>query len=425
MADLSKGTVTKTRALKTVKLGEKLGEGGQGAVYKVSYDGKAKALKWYSGTRLKNIDKFYANLESNIKKGAPTAAFLWPLDITEKQGNAFGYIMDLRPAEYKDFSDFLLAKEKFASVTAMINTALHIIADFRELHNIGYSYQDLNDGNFFVDPKTGKVLICDNDNVAEYGRNLGIAGKCRYIAPEIVLGKELPSVHTDKFSLAVVLFLLMVNNHPLEGKKAYPPCMTEEIEKKIYGLEPVFIFDPVDTSNAPIEGINNNAIRRWPLLPKYVRDKFIAAFSKEALFDPALRIIEKDWLKTFIRMRGEIYKCDCGEIFFADATAASLCPACGKEHSFDMRIETPKYILALHRRTRLYACHTEDGDDFETLTGEVVKNEAGMYELKNCSKKAWLVINSKGKQTSKGSGKTVPLEKGISIIFGTITAKIL
>ena len=28
------------------------------------------------------------------------------------------------------------------------------------------SYQDLNDGNFFIDPQTGKVLICDNDNVA-------------------------------------------------------------------------------------------------------------------------------------------------------------------------------------------------------------------------------------------------------------------
>jgi hypothetical protein len=55
---------------------------------------------------------------------------------------------------------------------------------------------------------------------------LGIAGKCR-------LGKEKPSVHTDKFSLSGVLFLLLFYNHPLEGKKAYPPCMTAAIEKKI------------------------------------------------------------------------------------------------------------------------------------------------------------------------------------------------
>ena len=30
----------------------------------------------------------------------------------------------------------------------------------------GYSYQDLNDGNFFINPQSGDVLICDNDNVA-------------------------------------------------------------------------------------------------------------------------------------------------------------------------------------------------------------------------------------------------------------------
>jgi DNA-binding helix-hairpin-helix protein with protein kinase domain len=425
--ELAKGTLLITKDFKNIKVGKKLGEGGQGAVYKVDYEGRPKALKWYTGRRLKNPAKFYENLENNIKRGAPTASFLWPQDITEKQGLAFGYIMDLRPPEYKDFSLFLLAREKFVSVTAIVNTALHIIAGFRELHNKGYSYQDLNDGNFFVNPKTGGVLICDNDNVAEYGKNLGIAGKCRYIAPEIVLGKELPGIHTDKFSLAVVLFLLLVNNHPLEGKKAYPPCMTEEIEKRIYGSEPAFIFDPEDDSNAPVPGINNNAIKRWPLFPKYIRDKFIEAFSKKALNDPGFRVIEKEWLKIFIRLRNEIYKCDCGEVFFADPVDITKCPACGKEHSFETRIETPKYTLALHRRTKLYACHTEeDNDDFETVSAETIKNEeTGIYELKNRSKKTWLVIMNNGKQVSKGAGKSAALEKGMSIVFGSVTAKII
>jgi len=216
MVDLKKRTEFKTRAGKIVKVQEKLGEGGQGTVYKVSYDGKPKAFKWYHEKALKDPSKFYENLENNIKNGAPTNSFLWPLDITENTGGRFGYIMDLRPAQYKSFSLFLLAREKFASVTAITNTALQITEAFRELHNSGYSYQDLNDGNFFVNPKNGDVLICDNDNVAEYGKNLGIAGKCRYMAPEVVLGKAPPSIHTDKFSLSVVLFLLLMNNHPLK-----------------------------------------------------------------------------------------------------------------------------------------------------------------------------------------------------------------
>jgi serine/threonine protein kinase len=335
--------------------------------------------------------------------------------------------MDLRPDEYKDFSLFLLAEEKFASVTAITNAALQIIEAFRELHNSGYSYQDLNDGNFFVNPKNGDVLICDNDNVVEYGKNLGIAGKCRYMAPEVVLGKAKPSVHTDKFSLSVVLFLLLMNNHPLEGKRSYPPCMTEALERKIYGEEPLFIFDE-DDSNSPVPGINNNAIKRWPLFPSYMREKFKDAFSQEALKDPAKRVIEKDWLKMFVRLRSEIYKCkNCGEIFFADAVNETPCPFCSHVQKFSNHIILPKMNVAIHERTKLFDYHLDaDSNDFRTICAETVINEAtGALELKNKAKKTWLVIGCDGKQASKTSGKTVPLEAGTQIIFGNTKGDIL
>jgi len=419
MDDLKKGAVLQTSSGATAKIQHKLGEGGQGAVYKVLYNGKPKALKWYHEGRFYNPDKFYENLENNIKKGAPTKSFLWPQDITKKTGGGFGYIMDLAPGEFVDFSSILLAKVKFKSVTAMVNTGLHIIEAFRELHNSGYSYQDLNDGNFFVNPQNGEVLICDNDNVAEYGNNLGIMGKCRFMAPEVVLSQVLPSVHTDKFSLAVVLFLLLMNNHPLEGKRAYPPCMTEALERKIYGEEPLFIFDREDDSNAPVPGINNNVIKRWPLYPSYIREKFTEAFSRSALTDPSKRVIEKDWLKVFIRLRTEIYKCkNCGEIIFADPVNTAPCPFCAYEHHFDHYLVLPKLNVALHERAKLFECHIDAySDDFSTVVAEIVQNENGS-ELKNCSKKTWLMISADGKQTSKASGKSVPLEAGSQIIFG-------
>ena len=428
MDELKKNSVLKTKSGKTVKIQEKIGQGGQGAVYKVSCNGKPKALKWYSShiNTIRRPEKFYENLENNVNKGAPLNSFLWPLDITEKSEAGFGYIMNLRPPEFKDFSQFLLAKEKFASVTGITNAALQIIEAFRELHNSGYSYQDINDGNFFINPKNGDVLICDNDNVVEYGKNLGIAGKCRYMAPEVVLGKALPSVHTDKYSLAVVLFLLLMNNHPLEGKRSYPPCMTEVLERKIYGEEPLFIFDQ-DDSNAPVPGINNNAIKRWPLYPSYVREKFTEAFSQEAMKDPSRRIIEKDWLKVFIRLRGEIYKCkNCGEIFFADPVTESPCPFCLHIQKFELHIAMPRINMALHERTKLYECHVDsDNDDFRTVAAEIVLNEAaGAMELKNKSKKTWLLINKDGKQSSKASGKAVPLEAGTKIIFGNTKGEI-
>ena len=182
-------------------------------------NGKDYALKWYHNGAIANPKRFYKNLTDNIAKGAPTSAFLWPLYLTEPKDGSFGYIMNLREKKYKDFSDFLLVKVRFGSISAAITACLNITNGFRDLHRKGFSYQDLNDGNFFIDPQTGDVLICDNDNVSPFGDNLGIAGKARYMAPEVVRNIKKPNTMTDRFSLAVILFRILFLDHPLEGKQ--------------------------------------------------------------------------------------------------------------------------------------------------------------------------------------------------------------
>jgi DNA-binding helix-hairpin-helix protein with protein kinase domain len=426
MTDLPKGYSIQTKNFKKVIVGEKIGKGGEGQVYRVNYDGKPKALKWYLEERLKNPDKFYENLENNIKKGKPTKAFLWPEDLvgSGQAGEPFGYIMDLRPPEYKDFSKFILEQETFAGVTPMVNAALNIIAGFRALHNRGYSYQDLNDGNFSINPQNGDVLICDNDNVSEHGKNFGILGKDRYMAPEIVAKRTMPNSLTDRFSLSVVLFLLWTTNHPLEGKNSYPPCMDAANEIRIYGTNPVFIFDPSDDSNRPVPGLNRGAIIRWPLLPEYLRKEFIKAFSKELMNEPAKRIIDQEWLRLFIRMRGEVYKCpSCGLVYFANPEVKNPCPECKKIAPFPFYIKTRRYNLPVHQRTKLYACHTEkDSEDFETLTGEVAVKDGG-FGLKNVSGRNWMV--TEGRNTSNlAPGASVMLKKNMLINFGADSAEI-
>ncbi|GMO55261.1 MAG: hypothetical protein Ta2G_14290 [Termitinemataceae bacterium] len=332
--------------------------------------------------------------------------------------------MDLRPSEYKDFTHFLLGKEAFSSVTAMVNAALHITAGFRELHNKGYSYQDLNDGNFFINPKDGSVLICDNDNVSEHGKNSGIAGKVRYMAPEIVSKKAKPGIHTDRFSLGVVLFLLWCRNHPLEGKSACPVCMDAKHEKKIYGQNPVFIFDPIDTSNAPVPGLHKGAINNWPFLPSYIQNEFIKVFSKDLLLNPGNRVIEQEWLRLFIRMRGEIFKCSCGEVYFADPLKPNPCPKCKKTFTFPMYIKTARYNLPVHGRTKLFACHTErDSEDFETIMGNVSSTGNG-FALKNASLRVWKLI-VEGNESPLEIGLEAPLTKGMIINFGGSSAEVV
>ena len=256
MSGLKKGETVKIKNGSVARVLDEFGSGGQGTVYRVSYEGKEYALKWYHiGVFKGKEQEFYQNLENNISKGAPTKAFLWPLGITEKQNGSFGYLMDIRPGGYDELTDFFVGTKKkpqvhFASFAAIITAAINIIQAFRELHNRGYSYQDINNGNFFINPNTGDVLICDNDNVSPYGTNLGIMGKQRWMAPEIVTGGD-PDKHSDRFSLAVVLFRLLFINHPLEGAYSTPPCMTKELERKYYGTDPIFIYDPIFLTGVP------------------------------------------------------------------------------------------------------------------------------------------------------------------------------
>ena len=267
-------------------------------MYKVTYDGKKKALKWYKPGALADPDAFYENLEKNVKKGSPDKAFLWPQAITEKTEGSFGYIMDLRPAEYRELTDILVSSGGggFSTFKAIVEAGIRIVSAFRSLYKIGYSYQDMNSGNFFINPKTGAVLICDNDNVAPNETYTGIIGTPQYMAPEIVIGESKPNTHTDEFSLAVVLFMLLCANHPLEGKHWTVPCLTPALEKRLYGSDALFIFDPNDDSNRPVKGVHNNVLKRWDFLPQYLKDIFNTAFSHDAITNPNRRVKYLDWL---------------------------------------------------------------------------------------------------------------------------------
>ena len=87
MSELSIGTTVTLAGGGSAKVKKELGRGGQGIVYLVNVNGEDKALKWY--INVPNRD-FYKNLQDNIRKGAPSSAFLWPEYLTDFQNGSFG-----------------------------------------------------------------------------------------------------------------------------------------------------------------------------------------------------------------------------------------------------------------------------------------------------------------------------------------------
>lgn len=409
---------------------EELGSGGQGTVYKVSFNNKEYALKWYHQP---GEQKFHDNLKNNIEKGSPSPYFLWPLFLTEKGENGcYGYLMELRDARYREFSDFLLAKAQFRTVSAMIEAGIKICISFRKLHNAGYSYQDLNDGNFFIDPENGDLLICDNDNIAPHGTNTGILGKCRYMAPEIVRKEKMPDAQSDRFSLAVILFLLFFNNHPLEGARvAACPCMTENHEKKFYGQSPLFIYDSSNAENRPVPGIHVNVIKLWTEFPVYVRSMFEEQFSQQVLMNPNLRITEKEWLeKVLLRIRHELIVCPaCGGEIFADMQNNTfICPDCHQRLQRPPIIQSGSYEVAVCKGKYIYQYITNRNTQLlNTCTGMVVesKKTPGLFALRNQTNDTWILTTKSGNTRPIAPNEVAPLLVGNQIAFGNGTNAII
>lgn len=435
MSALSKGTVVRLKNGKSCKVKKELGHGGQGIVYLVEYENKDYALKWYTAESIIKNSAFYDNLTKNANSGAPAPNFIWPLVITERQNGSFGYVMMLRPSGYEEMTQFLLTHAQFKSRLNEINACLQISQAFQLLHIRGLSYQDMNDGNFFINPQTGDVLICDNDNVAPDGINMGIAGKSGFMAPEIVEGilwthlnspdhtkpHARPNRYSDYYSLAVCLFILIYLNRPFEGAKYLScPCDSSIANtRKLFGFSSVFIMDPTDSSNRPVKGMHNNVLRRWPVYPKLLADAFCKTFSKEAIKDPTKRLIDKQWNNILLQIRSNVISCPhCGkEIFYDTQVPDKPCPYCNKTPEQVTCLKIGKFTIPLINKQVIYECQITDMRDFMKQAGEVIVKD-GKLGLINKSGFSWTVILPDNSVRIIEPGSGMPVRPGLKIKFG-------
>ena len=420
---LSRNQQVRLRDGRTITVIDKLGIGGQGIVYKVRLEsGEMRALKWYFEKKLDNPEAFYRHLSQNIEAGSPSPAFIWPEELTEWVDGTFGYIMPLYPQGYVGFSKFITARTNFKSIDAMINAAIGIVTAFMDLHNKGYNYQDLNDGNFSIRPDTGDVLICDNDNVGGHGFESGILGKSRYMAPEVMRKEKKPDKLTDRFSLAVVLFILLVGDHPLEGKRTNVPALTSKYEKRFFGEMPLFIFDPKDDSNRPVPGLHRNAIAKWPYFPSFLQEAFITSFSQDSLKKGNGRLLETMWKQVLVRLKASLVKCPhCHADVFAESKPFS-CTSCGKAIKPAGYIKFPKranvaILVPIMGGARLFASHIDENEQGDEVAAHVLE-KPGKFGLKNESGSKWTVTSPNGTQAVKNPGEVAVIGAGFKLDFG-------
>ena len=427
---LKSGTILTSESGNKYVVKKLLGAGGQGEVYDVENGGKHYALKWYYKKTATIMQKNI--LENLVAKGKPDNSFLWPEDMIYKSaGEPFGYIMQLRPSNFKSIVDLMKRKAE-PSFYTLCKAAYNVTKGYQKLHEMGYSYRDISFGNLFFDPDTGEVLICDNDNVSVNGKDdSSVYGTPRFMAPEIVLGKAKPSRNTDLFSLAVLLFYMFMLNHPLEGRlEAEIKCMDIHAMNKLYGTNPVFIFDPNDKSNRPVRGYQENAIIYWDLYPENLKALFVQAFTV-GISSPNRRVTENKWLETFANLMIGLINCPkCGaEVFYDEKKeqmgVTHICWGCQSSVVVPAKIAIGKNNVLLLADTKLYAHHIYNNYDMDTVVGSVVQNpkNPNLWGIRNEDKVNWTYEKADGTQIPVAQGRSAAIAAGAKIHFGQCTGE--
>ncbi|MDE7246645.1 MAG: hypothetical protein K2N43_02020 [Lachnospiraceae bacterium] len=202
------------------------------------------------------------------------------------------------------------------------------------------------------------------------------------------------------------------------------PCLTEELERKFYGSEPVFTWDPSNDTNRPVRGVHVNEIKLWPIYPKFVRETFEEAFSQEAMIgaDTQHRVTEKKWHEVFTALRDCIAICSCGSETFIDISQPSCkCINCGKEIQRLPVMKVKKYNVVLQPRKKIYSCHAvHDSDDFKEVKGEIItsRQDPSLIGLRNDSDTSWTAILPNGASKAYSNGQVIKLGRGLKINFG-------
>ncbi|MFD7639137.1 protein kinase [Kitasatospora sp. NPDC059795] len=431
---LDPGTVLHTEDGDAVTVLELLGSGGQGEVYRVRTDRGEYALKWYFPTS--GTEQQRRIVEDLVSRDLDDPRFLWPQQLVEDgPGGAFGYLMGLLPGRFQKLPQLFSRKVPF-TVRALLMSGVHMVEGYKVLHSQGVAYRDISWGNVLIDPADGSILICDNDNAVPETAAAGISGTMKFMAPELIRREPgaRPSTQTDLHSLAVLLFMLLMNHHPLEGRLELAiRCLDEAAERRLYGERPVFVFDPADESNRPDEYDQAGVRANWSVTPPVLRRLFEQSFT-EGLHDPGRRVRESQWRDALGQVLDTVVDCaSCGRANMTEPTStkARACWSCKAQLVLPARLVVttsgPRVTrtVRLGRTARLFRHHLvaePPRHDFTdtALIARIGENpkRPGQFGLTNVSAREWTGRRTDGRQVQVPPQKTVPLLNGLRLDLG-------
>ena len=331
----------------------------------------------------------------------------------EKQGKWF--------ASAKLMNKFVEPDQKGNFLTR-VHMCIKIARAVRRMHAAGLAHSDLSYKNVLVDPISGSAAIIDLDGLVVPGKYPpDVMGTPDFVAPEVLETKGLPlrdpnrkhpEIKTDKHALAVLIYMYLLNRHPLRGGRVcdLDPAKDEELSM---GAKALFVEHPTDRSNRPkVNQMNPSELpqgdvtkRPYTICGPYLKALFDRAFI-DGLHDPMKRPSADEWESALVRTTDLIIPCsnpNCDHKWFVfDNSTKPKCPFCGQEfHGYlpvlnlyyshkQGQFHQENYRLMVYDKQSLYMWHVNRNVTPNEKLNDADKKPVGDFHFHNGK---WILIN--------------------------------
>ncbi len=317
-----------------LKLGQKIGTGGEGSVYEIQGDENLVAKIYHAPPAPEKIAKLLAL--SQIRDERLTKFSAWPLDVLRDRpdGEVIGFVMNKigQAAEVHTLHSPKSRLKKFpeASWAFLVHAATNIARAVAAMHEQGFVVGDLNPKNILITKKaTVYILDCDSFQVNMAGNVFRCdAGFPDYTPPELQ-GVPFRAIDRtpehDCFGLAVVIFqLLFLGRHPFSGR--FLGAGEMPLEKAIGEMRFAYGADAQTRAMQPPPGTF-----RLDALPPEIQALFRRAFLEKDRPNP------NEWIAPLEKLAQSLQRCSShsGHLFWQEIED---CPWCEIEARSRVRL---------------------------------------------------------------------------------------
>lgn len=302
-------TVVQTSVGNTLRLGQQLGKGGEGAVFGIIDNADLAAKIYWPGKAAERHEKIRAMIAAGWHKSSPFIAF--PADtLFAPKGEFVGFLMRKVGRHKPVHQLYSPASRKTEFVEAgfpfLVQAALNIARAIVKAHSTGCVIGDVNHSGILVSNEATTTLIdSDSFQITTPARTfLCQVGVPEFTPPELQ-GKRFDRIkrtpNHDAFGLAVLIFqLLFMGRHPFLGRFTG----TGEMPPQRAIVEFRFAYSQ-HTTTTKMEPPPNA-----PLLndfPEYISNAFEKSFGREGV--NGSRPTAAEWVSLLERLRSELTIC--------------------------------------------------------------------------------------------------------------------